>query len=111
MIRINEVETNDKRNSSSDLKVKKFPNGFLFGTSTAAYQIEGAWNEDGKGPSIWDTLTHEHPEMIVDNSNADIGPNSYHMYENDIEAIVNTGVNIFIGYHLINGKQAFIKQK
>lgn len=89
VIQINEIDTVEVKNSS---KFRKFPSGFLFGTSTAAYQIEGAWNEDGKGPSIWDTFTHDHPEMIVDKTNGDIGPNSYHLYEDDIEAITSVGV-------------------
>ncbi|KAF5204229.1 Beta-glucosidase, partial [Thalictrum thalictroides] len=38
-----------------------FPKSFLFGTASSSYQYEGAYNEDGRGPSIWDTYTHEHP--------------------------------------------------
>ena len=36
----------------------QFPDPFVFGTATAAYQVEGAWNEDGRGVSIWDTFAH-----------------------------------------------------
>lgn len=46
----------------------------------------------GKGPSIWDHLSHTHPEMIKDHSNADIGPNSYHLFEKDIEVLKETKV-------------------
>lgn len=72
-------------------KVLKFSSSFSFGASTAAFQVEGAWNISGKGPSIWDTLTHAHPELIADHSNADSGPDSYHLYLQDIEALKIVG--------------------
>lgn len=74
---------------------RKFPDDFLFGTATAAYQIEGGWNASGKGPSIWDHLTQKHPELIADGQNANVGPDSYHFYEEDIKAVKSLGVSKF----------------
>src|SRR6188472_878437 len=61
---------------------RTFPAGFLWGTATAAYQIEGAVNEDGRGPSIWDTFTHT-PGKIVDNATGDVADDHYHHYKED----------------------------
>uniref|UniRef100_A0A1I8Q5D8 Myrosinase 1 n=1 Tax=Stomoxys calcitrans TaxID=35570 RepID=A0A1I8Q5D8_STOCA len=74
---------------------KHFPDDFKFGVSTAAYQIEGGWNADGRGPSIWDTFTHQHPEMIVDHSTADVGPDSYHLFDKDLQALKELKVNYY----------------
>ena len=48
-----------------------FPKGFLWGASTASHQIEGAWDEDGKGPSIWDTFSHT-PGRVRNGETADV---------------------------------------
>lgn len=73
---------------------KQFPDDFLFGAGTSAYQIEGAWNIDGKGPSVWDEFTHSHPEKIKDRKNGDVGPNSYEYYLDDIAAVKHLKVTI-----------------
>uniref|UniRef100_A0A182W4F7 Beta-glucosidase n=1 Tax=Anopheles minimus TaxID=112268 RepID=A0A182W4F7_9DIPT len=72
-----------------------FPELFIFGAATAAYQIEGAWNEDGKGPSVWDTLTHDHPELVVDHATGDRAADSYHRYMSDIDALKTVGFDFY----------------
>ncbi|KAL3537303.1 hypothetical protein ACH5RR_000669 [Cinchona calisaya] len=72
-----------------------FPDDFVFGASTAAYQIEGAAHEGGKGPSIWDNFTHAHPEKIWDHSNGDIAIDYYHRYKEDIRLVKNMGMEGF----------------
>jgi beta-glucosidase len=67
------------------------PPGFRFGASTASYQIEGAAAEDGKGPSIWDTFSHQ-PGNIVDGSNGDVACDHYHRLDEDLDLMARLGL-------------------
>ncbi|KAH0999514.1 hypothetical protein HUJ05_013325 [Dendroctonus ponderosae] len=73
---------------------KQFPDGFKFGAATAAYQIEGGWDEDGKGLSIWDNFVHE-AGNIVDDSTGDVACDSYHKYREDVAILKDLGVDIY----------------
>jgi beta-glucosidase len=71
-----------------------FPQGFFWGTATAAYQIEGAWNEDGKGPSIWDTFAHT-PGKIKNGDTGDVAIDHYHRYKEDVQLMKDIGANAY----------------
>jgi beta-glucosidase len=71
-----------------------FPQGFLWGTATSAYQIEGAVNEDGRGPSIWDTFSHA-PGRIANNANGDIANDHFHRYADDVKLMKDLGVTTY----------------
>jgi len=68
-----------------------FPEGFLWGVATAAYQIEGAAHDDGKGPSIWDCFSHI-PGSVYHDDNGDIACDHYHRFESDIELMAELGI-------------------
>jgi len=67
---------------------------FLWGAATAAYQIEGAWDEDGKGPSIWDTFSHEKGN-VKNNENGDIACDHYHRYKEDVALMKELGLRCY----------------
>ncbi len=71
-----------------------FPNGFLWGSATAAYQVEGAWNTDGRGESIWDRFAHT-PGKVKNDANGDVACDSYHRYRDDIALMRRLGMKTY----------------
>ncbi|MDX3850145.1 GH1 family beta-glucosidase [Streptomyces sp. AK02-01A] len=71
-----------------------FPPGFTFGTATASYQIEGAHDEDGRGPSIWDTFSHT-PGRTLGGATGDVACDHYHRYPEDVELLRRLGVDSY----------------
>jgi beta-glucosidase len=70
---------------------RQLPQGFLWGCATAAYQIEGGANEDGRGPSVWDIFSHT-PGKTYQGDTGDIADDSYHLYKEDVRLLKNLGV-------------------
>ncbi|KAK8273588.1 hypothetical protein V6Z12_D10G015900, partial [Gossypium hirsutum] len=83
------LEQSLANNSSS------FPSNFFFGTSSSAYQYEGAYLANGKGLNNWDVYSHKPGNLIVDGSNADIAVDHYHRYLEDIDLMHSLGVNSY----------------
>ncbi|RAK07880.1 broad-specificity cellobiase [Halanaerobium saccharolyticum] len=71
-----------------------FPEDFEWGAATASYQIEGAYNEDGKGESIWDRFTHQKGN-IVNNDTGDVACDHYHRYQEDVELMKELGLDSY----------------
>ncbi len=74
--------------------MRRFPDGFLWGTATAAYQIEGAHDADGRGPSIWDTFSHT-PGKIETGEVGDVACDHYHRYRDDVALMADLGLNAY----------------
>ena len=80
--------------ASQPSTVREFPKGFFWGVATASYQIEGAWNEDGKGRSIWDTFAHT-PGRIKNGDTGDVAIDHYHRYKEDVKILKDLGANAY----------------
>ncbi|MEU0054298.1 GH1 family beta-glucosidase [Streptomyces sp. NPDC006309] len=79
---------------SERIDLAALPHDFLWGTATAAYQIEGAVAEDGRSPSIWDTFSHT-PGKIAGGDNGDTACDHYHRWREDIGLMGRLGVNAY----------------
>jgi beta-glucosidase len=73
--------------------LRSFPQGFLWGSATASYQVEGAVREDGRGASIWDTFSHT-PGKTHNGDTGDVADDSYHRYREDIGVMKALGLKI-----------------
>ena len=76
------------------MKADPFPKDFLWGAATSSYQIEGAWNADGKGPSIWDEFCRQ-PGRVTNGDRGDVACDSYHRYPEDIELLRRLGAGAY----------------
>jgi len=88
-----DTSAKDQRNSQLS-NARTFPKGFYWGVGTSSYQIEGAWNKDGKGKSIWDTYTHK-PGNIKNNDTGDVANDHYHRYSEDVTLMKDIGANAY----------------
>ncbi len=71
-----------------------FAKDFLWGAATAAYQVEGAYNEDGKGPSIWDIFSHQQGTTYQD-TNGDVAVDHYHRFREDVALMAEMGLQSY----------------
>jgi beta-glucosidase len=73
---------------------RRFPVGFHWGAASSAYQIEGAWDEDGREPSIWDTFART-PGRVRNGDNGDVAIDHYHRYAEDVRLISELGLTAY----------------
>ncbi|OGS21659.1 MAG: beta-glucosidase [Elusimicrobia bacterium RIFOXYA2_FULL_39_19] len=76
------------------MKTLKFPKSFVWGAATASHQIEGAWQEDGKGESNWDRLNHT-PGKIENGDTGDVACDHYHRYKEDVALMKHIGLKAY----------------
>jgi beta-glucosidase len=72
----------------------QFPENFIWGAATASYQIEGAWQADGKDESIWDRFSHT-PGKIKNGDTGDVANDHYHRYAEDVAVMQQIGLQAY----------------
>ncbi|XP_030752209.1 myrosinase 1-like [Sitophilus oryzae] len=72
-----------------------FPDGFIWGYASAAYQVEGGWDADGKSESIWDYDAHNNPSWFPEGQNGDVACDAYHKTDEDVGLLVYQGVKAY----------------
>lgn len=72
----------------------RFPDGFVWGAATAAYQIEGGTTEGGRGPSIWDIFSHT-PGRVLDGDTGDVAADHYHRWQDDVRLMADLGLRAY----------------
>ena len=77
----------------SDLNMQ-FPKNFTWGAAAAAYQIEGAWDVDGRGPSVWDVFSQQ-PGKVFDNHNGNVACDHYHRWKEDVALMKDIGLQAY----------------
>ncbi|AKJ27761.1 GH1 family beta-glucosidase [Caldimonas brevitalea] len=76
------------------MSLLKFPSGFLWGAATSSYQVEGAHDEDGRSPSIWDTFSRQ-PGRVREAHNGDVACDSYHRIDEDVALLKALGAKTY----------------
>lgn len=74
--------------------LEKFGDGFLWGSASAAYQVEGAWNQDVRGESIWDVYT-KIPGNTYQGTNGDVAVDHYNRYKEDVALMAEMGLKAY----------------
>lgn len=75
-------------------EMKQFPKDFIWGAATAAYQIEGAYNEEGRGESIWDRFSKT-PGKVYEGHTGDVACDHYHRYPEDVKLLSELGIRSY----------------
>jgi beta-glucosidase len=84
----------ESKSRTVDIRTDAFPEGFLWGSATSSYQIEGAWDQDGKGESNWDRFCHT-PGKIAEGHTGDVACDHYHRWREDLDIMGSLGMKAY----------------